>query len=198
MALLDFISDPINKAGAQAAQGSLQQQRFLEEQWRQQLGMQQPFVQQGQQAFGLYGQYAGLQGPEAQQQLLRNYQMTPQAQFGLQQNLAGLNQGAAAQGGLFGGNRMRDEAAMKTQGYQTDLANYLERLRAQAGLGQQAAGSLGQIGGQFTRGITGAMLGQGSAIGNAALAGAQAQQQLISSGIGVVGQGIGAMSGGAA
>jgi len=142
----DMITGGSKEAGDYAASASAQQQQFLEDQWRQLQGMQNPFINQGQQAFGLYNQFSGGAGLQAQQDALRNFRMTPQATFGLQQNLAGLNQNAAMTGGLFGGNRLQAEAGMKTSAYQTDLANYLERLRAQAGLGQQAAGALGGVG----------------------------------------------------
>lgn len=185
--LHDMITEGAQEAGAASASASSQQQKFLEDQWLQLQAMQNPFINQGQQAFGLYNQFSGGQGAAAQQQALSNFRMSPQAQFGLQQNLGNLNQNAAMTGGLFGGNRLRDEAGVRTSSYQTDLANYLEKLRAQAGLGQQASGSLGGVGTISGQGIAGAIMGQGDAQANAALAGAQAQQGVASGATSVAG-----------
>ena len=183
--LHDMIGGPAQDAGDAAAFAAEQKRKFLEQQWMELQGMQGPFINQGQQAFGLYGQFAGMQGPEAQQAALANFQMTPGAQFGLEQQLKGIGQNAAATGGIFGGNRLQQETAARTQGYQTDLGNYLERLRTQAGLGQQAAGALGGVGTISGQGIAGAIMGGGDAAANAALAGSQAQAG-VASGVGSI------------
>jgi len=175
--LHDMITGGAQDAGDYAAQVAARQRDFLQNQWMQLQGMQTPFIQQGQQAFGLYNQFTGGAGAQAQQQALQNFQMSQPAQFGLQQNIKGIQQNAAATGGIFGGNRLMQEQAAGTQAYQSDLSNYIERLRAQAGLGQQAASALGGVGSIAGQGIGSAMMGIGDARANAALAGSQAQGQ---------------------
>jgi len=119
--LHDMITGGAQKAGDASFLAAQQQQKFLEDQWRQLQGMQNPFIQQGQQAFGLYNQFAGGMGAEAQQQALSNFRMTPQAQYGLQQNLGNLNQSAAMTGGLFGGNKKQfGQAANSNPNASTD------------------------------------------------------------------------------
>lgn len=175
--LHDMITDPANEAGEYSAAVSERQNQFLQNQWLQLMGMQTPYVQQGQQAFGLYQALTGAYGAGPQQQALQQFQMSQPAQFGLQQNIKGIQQNAAATGGLFGGNRLMQEQAAGTQAYQSDLAAYIERLRAQAALGQQSASALGGVGAVAGQGIGAAITGVGDARANAALAGSQAQGQ---------------------
>lgn len=177
---MSIITKPSEEAGKKAAYAAWLAEQFQKRQWNELQGMQAPFIQQGQQAFGLYQALTGAQGPAAQQAALQNFQMSQPAQFGLQQQLKGIQQNAAAQGGLFGGNRLIQEQATGTQAYQQDLANYIERLRAQAALGQQSASALGGVGAASGQGIGAAIQGQGDAAANALLSGAQAQQGVAS------------------
>lgn len=178
--LHDIVTGGAKEAGAQAAGVSERQSQFLQDQWRQLQGMQAPFIQQGTQAFGLYQALTGAMGPEVQRQALQQFSMSQPAQFGLQQNIKGIQQNAAATGGIFGGNRLMQEQAAGTQAYQSDLAAYIERLRAMSAIGQQSASALGGVGAASGQGIGAAMMGAGDARANAKLAGSQAQGQLAS------------------
>ena len=173
---MSIITQAAEDAGKAQEKASSIQQQFLRDKWNELQGMQMPFIQQGQQAFGMYGNLTGASGAQAQQDALSKFQMSPQAQFGLEQQLKTMNQNASATGGIFGGNRLQQEAGTRTQAYQNDLANYLERLRSQAALGQQASGALGGVGTISGQGIAGAIGAGGDAQANAALMATQAQQ----------------------
>jgi hypothetical protein len=179
MSLFSFLTNPYQKAASAATAGGMQAQDFLRQQWQDQLSMQMPYIQQGQQAFGLYQALTGAQGPQAQQAAMANFQMNPSAMYGLEQALKSVNRGAAASGQLFSGNRLRDVASTRTQAYQNELANYIERLRAQAALGQQSAANVGGLGQAYTQNMVGSIQGIGSNQANAYLGGAQAINQFV-------------------
>jgi hypothetical protein len=195
MSLFSFLTNPYQKAAGAATASGLQAQKLLSQQWQDQLAMQMPYIQQGQQAFGLYQALTGAQGQQAQQAAMANFQMNPSAMYGLEQALKSVNRGAAASGQLFGGNRLRDISATRTQAYQNELANYIERLRAQAALGQQSAANVGGLGQAYTQNMVGAIQGVGDAKANAALGGAQAQSQLISGLFNAAGSVLGGLGG---
>ena len=160
------IADPLDLFGIQAgadaaaaaqaqAESAMQAQQFLEDQYNTLKGFQQPFVQGGQQAFGLQGALTGLQGPEAQQAAMQQFQAA--------------QQGAIDYGSDVGWSGMPSGISDALRNYSGGIAsqdydNYYNRLGAMAGLGQSSASALG--------GVT---VDQGQAISNAIQAGGDAQ-----------------------
>jgi len=167
----DMITGGSKEAGDYAASASAQQQQFLEDQWRQLQGMQNPFINQGQQAFGLQGALTGLQGPEAQQAAYNQFQNTQQGavDFGMQGT--GWNGMPNVQGAI--GDYAKNVAGM-------DYDNYYNRLGGIAGMGQSSASALGGVTVDQNQGIAQTMQAQGDARTNGVLMQNQLRAQGLS------------------
>jgi len=175
------IADPLDLFGFQAsadaakaakaqADAAMKAQQFLEQQYATLKAMQSPFIQGGQQAFGIQAALSGLQGPEAQAAAYRNFE---QAQQGA------VNAGAPAG---WEGMPSGISGALSAYGQgvaSQDYDNYFNRLGQSAGMGQAAASALGGVTVDSGRGIASAMQAGGDAATNNMLM----QQQIRGQGL---------------
>ena len=156
------------KAQAEAAEKA---QKFLEEQYKTLVGLQSPFIQGGQQAFGIQAALTGLQGPEAQQAAQQQFQQAQQGavDFGMQ--------GTGWQG-MPNMQSALGEYAQGVAGQEYD--NYYNRLGGMAGMGQSSASALGGVTVDQNQGIAAAMQAGGDARTNNALMQSQIRAQSAS------------------
>jgi len=176
------IADPLDLFGGRAKASVAEAQdletaallrslEFQKQQYEQLKGLQTPFIQGGQQAFGLQGALSGLQGPEAQAAAYRNFE---QAQ-----------QGAVNAGTPLGWEGMPSGISGALSAYgqgvaSQDYDNYFNRIGYGAGLGQAAASALGGVTVDAAGGIANTMQNYGDAITNANLAQRQINSQSLS------------------
>ena len=144
----------------------------LKDYYNQARGFMNPFLQAGEGELGKYQQGVNaMQDPNAFiGHLMKNYQMSPQAQFQEKQGDIGANAAAAASGQLGSGPEMKQMDAYNQQLANNDRNQYLQqRLGVYnnflggaghlAGMGQGAAGQMGNWGMQAGNALAG-MYGQ--------------------------------------
>jgi len=173
------IADPLDLFGFQAgtdaakaqANAAMKAQRFLQDQYKTLVGLQSPFIQGGQQAFGLQGALSGLQGPEAQQQAMQQFQQAQQGAVNYGSQVGGWEGMPNVQGAI--GDYAKNIANQ-------DYDNYFNRLGGIAGMGQSSASALGGVTTDANQGIAQTMQAGGDARTNAILM----QNQLRAQGLG--------------
>lgn len=102
-----------------------------------------PYIEQGQQAQGLYGQAIGLDGAEAQKQFLDNYATSdPFRQHNEDMANKAMLRAANASGRKFSGQTDLAMARASLDRGSEDYNNYLNRLQQQSNQGSQFAGAL--------------------------------------------------------
>lgn len=189
------IADPLDLFGFQAgkdaadaakaqADAAMKAQLFLQDQYKTLVGIQSPFIQGGQQAFGMQAALTGLQGPEAQQKAMQQFQQAQQGavNFGIQGT------------GWQGMPNMQSALGEYAQGIAgQDFDNYYNRLGGMAGLGQSSASALGGVTVDQSSGIAGAMQAGGDARTNAALMQGQLRAQGLSNVASLGGAALGSM-----
>lgn len=124
-------------------------------------GFQQPYAQQGGNAFNMQSNLAGANGMPAQQQAFDNYQSSPEQAYLRQQGEQALMRNNAAMGGLGGGN-VRKELMQQGIGMAAqDYGNSFNRLGQLSSMGQQAANNQSQIATGASQYGAGAMMNTG-------------------------------------
>lgn len=142
------------KAQSEAAEGAseaqLEASRLgIEEQRRQFDEMQlllQPYTETGAQAFERQGTIAGLQGPEAQKEFIRNLETSPIFKSLTEQGESAILQSASATGGLRGGNVQGALAQFRPALLNQFIEQEYSRLGGLANLGQASAAGVGAAG----------------------------------------------------
>lgn len=148
--------------GLQGAEQSYQQaQQRLDQGLSQATGTLQPWMQQGQQAFGVQSALSGALGADAQRQAFSDFVSSPGQEWLQQQGEQAVTRQASALGGLGGGNVQKELARFGQGLAQQDLQNQFDRLGYVSGMGGQAASQL--AGSQVGVGQYGAGMGQGLA-----------------------------------
>jgi len=176
------IADPLDLFGFQAgkdagdaakaqAEAAMKAQKFLQDQYKTLVGLQSPFIQGGTQAFGMQAALTGLQGPEAQQQAMQQFQQAQQGAVNFGMQGTGWNGMPNVQGAI--GDYAQNVAGM-------DYDNYYNRLGGIAGMGQSSASALGGVTVDQNQGIAAAMQAGGDARTNNALMQSQIRAQSAS------------------
>lgn len=135
------------QGGADAAgDAAAQQERFiregigaLDQSYKNQLSLLQPYLQTGDKALSTYSSLLGLDGAPVDYSAFENL---PEYQFALQQGQLGIDRAAAAGGNLFAGGRLKEAAAFNSGLASQNFNSYANRLSALANLGPQTAGML--------------------------------------------------------
>lgn len=204
------------KAAKAASQADIQaQQMAIEEQRRQfneTVELLRPFVETGQEAMyglqpyaepGLYAleqmsAIAGVMGPEAQEEMVRQIEFDPLYQAQVRQGEEAILQQASATGGLRGGNIQGALAQFRPQMLSQAIEQQYGRLGGLtalgsgtltdiARLGQASAAGQAQIGQTASANIQQALANQGAARAGYQMARGQAQGELIGSLFGTAG-----------
>jgi len=178
------IADPLDLFGFQAgkdaadaakaqANAAMKAQRFLQDQYKTLVGLQSPFIQGGQQAFGLQGALSGLQGQAAQDAAMQQFQQAQQGAVNYGSQVGGWEGMPNVQGAI--GDYAKNIANQ-------DYDNYFNRLGGIAGMGQSSASALGGVTTDANQGIAQTMQAGGDARTNGILM----QNQLRAQGLGNV------------
>lgn len=131
-----------------------------------------PYMEAGTNALGPQQALLGLQGQEAADTAMQNFQQSPGYQYQLDQGLRAVDAGAAAKGMLRSGATLKAEQTLGNNLAAQDFGAYYNRLAGLAGLGQSSAAGVGAAGnqtaaGQAQTGVSAAST-QGSLYGQAA------------------------------
>jgi hypothetical protein len=170
-----------SKAQRRAAEQAAAVQREQYEQTRADLA---PFRDMGTTALGQYTDLLGMQGQDAYQRALQNYQQSPFLAQLVRNTGDAVDASRAARGGLFSGATAQEIGDRTGQLYMGDFNNYLSRLGGLADTGQNAAAQTGNFGQNAAAGQANAFtaagnaraqgyINQGNAISNALNQGAQ-------------------------
>jgi hypothetical protein len=179
----------IDKAKAAISNAANQNRTESNAAWQDAQGIQQPFLTQGQQSYGLLNNFLGVNGQGAQQQAYQDYVQGPDVQFRLGEGIRALdNSYAARTGGVPTGGLLKELTRYGTGVATQDLNSYLGRLAASTSVGQNAANAL--TGARYNSAglTTGANTAEGNGLANASLAGGNILQNLISGAFGMAGQ----------
>jgi len=158
------------KAGEAQAAAQIESAEFLKDQYETLKGLEQPFIEGGQQAFGMQAALSGLSGPEAQQEAMNQFNQYQQGaiDYGADVNYTGMPSGIS------------DALRQYTAGVAgQDYDNYYNRLAGVAGMGQSSASALGGVTVDQSRGIADTIQRAGDARANSALMQGQIQNQAI-------------------
>jgi hypothetical protein len=156
--------------------------------WQDAQGIQQPFLTQGQQSYGLLNNFLGVNGQGAQQQAYDGYLAGPDVQARLKSGINAIdNSYAARSGGVPTGGLLKAITRYGVDTATQDLNSYLGRLAASGTMGQSAANSL--TGARYNSAglTTGANTAEGNGLANASLAGGSILGNLISGAFGLAG-----------
>lgn len=156
--------------------------------WNDAQSVQRPFLTQGQQSYGLFNDFLGVNGQDAQQRAYDGYTAGPDVQFRLGEGLRAIdNSYAARNAGTLSGGLLKELQRYGTGVATQDLNSYLGRLAASTQVGQNAANSL--TGARYNSAglTTGANTNEGNAIANASLAGGNILGNLIGGAFGLAG-----------
>lgn len=170
-----------SKAQRRAAEQAAAVQREQYEQTRADLA---PFRDMGTTALGQYTDLLGMQGQDAYQRALQNYQQSPFLAQLVRNTGDAVDASRAARGGLFSGATAQEIGDRTGQLYMGDFNNYLSRLGGLVDTGQSAAAQTGSFGQNAAAGQANAFtaagnaraqgyINQGNAISNALNQGAQ-------------------------
>ena len=100
----------------------------------------QPFITAGQNALAPMGNLLGLNGQDAANAAMSNFQTSPGYGFAADQGLKAVDHGAAAQGMLRSGETLRAEQTLGNNLANQEFGNYFNRLSGLAGIGLQGVG----------------------------------------------------------
>jgi hypothetical protein len=151
-------------------------------------GIQSPYINQGQQSYGLLSNFLGTNGQQAQQNAFNNYQSGPDVQWRAQQGVNAIdNSYAARTGGVDSGGLRKAQLNFGTGLATQDMGNYLSRLLSSSALGSSAANNLTNARYQSAGLTTGANTNEGNAIANAALTQGGILGNLITGGMNLAG-----------
>lgn len=183
----------IDKAKAAISNAANQNRAESNSAWQDAQGIQQPFLTQGQQSYGLLNNFLGVNGAQAQQQAYDNYVAGPDVQARLKSGINAIdNSYAARSGGVPTGGLLKAITRFGTDTATQDLNSYLGRLAASGTMGQNAANSLTNARYNSAGLTTGANTAEGNGLANASLAGGSILGNLIGAGFGLAGNAIGA------
>jgi hypothetical protein len=99
----------------------------------------QPYIGAGQNALMQYANINGLNGADAANAAMANFQASPGYQYQLDQGLKAVDAGAASQGLLRSGATLRAEQTLGNNLANTDFGNYVGRLNSLSNVGLQGA-----------------------------------------------------------
>ncbi len=111
-----------------------------------------PYMEAGTNALAPQQALLGLQGQEAADTAMQNFQQSPGYQYQLDQGLRAVDAGAAAKGMLRSGATLKAEQTLGNNLAAQDFGAYYNRLAGLAGLGQNAAAGVGTAGNQTAAG----------------------------------------------
>lgn len=187
MSFLDSLFG-INKAKSAISNAANQNRTESNQAYQDAYGIQQPFLSQGQQSYGLLNNFLGVNGPQAQSNAYQNYQQGPDVQFRMGEGIRALdNSYAARTGGVPTGGMMKALTNYGTGVATQDLNSYLGRLAASGTMGQGAANALTNARYNSAGLTTGANTAEGTGLANASLAGGNILQNLITGGMNLAG-----------
>jgi hypothetical protein len=147
---------------------------FMQQQYNASQQGYQPYVNAGVPALNAETSLLGLNGQDAADAAMANFQASPGYQWALQQGLRGVDAAAAAKGMVRSGATLKAEQTYGEGLANQDFANYYNRLSGLATTGQNALTQ--QLGGgqSLISGITGNVTAQN----NALISGANAQNSI--------------------
>jgi len=140
-----------NKAAKQANQTQQAAQDAAEGRYQQTRTDMMPYMEAGTNALGPQQDLLGLNGQEAADKAMGNFQASPGYQYQLEQGIRAIDNSASAKGMLNSGSRMK---ALQDRGNSLaaqDFGTYYNRLAGLAGLGQNAAAGVGNTGTQVSQ-----------------------------------------------
>lgn len=111
-----------------------------------------PYMEAGTNALAPQQALLGLQGQEAADTAMQNFQQSPGYQYQLEQGLRAVDAGAAAKGMLRSGATLKAEQTLGNNLAAQDFGAYYNRLAGLAGLGQSSAAGVGNAGNQTAAG----------------------------------------------
>lgn len=129
-----------------------------------------PYMEAGTNALGPQQDLLGLNGQEAADKAMGNFQASPGYQYQLEQGIRAIDNSASANGMLNSGSRMK---ALQDRGNSLaaiDFGTYYNRLAGLTGLGQNAAAGVGNTGTQVSQMGTQTAAGQAQTQTSAATA----------------------------
>lgn len=126
-----------------AADKANQRQQAAQDQMR---GDLMPYMEAGTNALAPQQALLGLQGQEAADTAMQNFQQSPGYQYQLDQGLRAVDAGAAAKGMLRSGATLKAEQTLGNNLAAQDFGAYYNRLAGLAGLGQSSAAGVGAAG----------------------------------------------------
>lgn len=176
------------KAADIAAKSAAADRQLAQGIYNQNVGMAQPTVDRGNAAGSQINALLGLGGNAAgAQDALAAWRGSTGYQTGLQTGLGAVNTGYAARGALESGAAQKALARYGTDYSNQNFGQYVGMLQGQQGAGLNALGSLTASGTSYVNQATSANQGAASARANAALYGAQAQQNALAGAANVFG-----------
>lgn len=157
-------------AAKTAARSAAEARAMAEARYKEYQGLQQPYLDRGNQAGGQINNLLGLNGAEAQSTAGEQFKTDPgwaaANKYAQQQMAAKAN--ASGQG--LGGNTLSALSRFNEQDMAAQYDKYFGRLQGQQGAGQTALGQLGGFSAANTNTVAGAMAGEGYYNGAAASA----------------------------
>lgn len=142
-----------------AAKTAANAQRDAQQQMRNDL---MPYMDAGKNALAPQQALLGLQGQEAADAAMGNFQQSPGYQYQLEQGLRAVDAGAAAKGMLRSGATLKAEQTLGNNLAAQDFGTYYNRLAGLTGLGQNAAAGVGNAGNQAAAGQAQTAMSAGS------------------------------------
>ena len=136
--------------GAQAQSGAIKEGLGQVNQTAQQTDAQaqqayQPFMSQGTTALASYANLTGINGQDAANTAMSQFQASPGYQYQLTQGLKGVDAGAAAKGMLRSGATLKAEQTLGDNLANQDFSNYMGRLNTLANYGLSGTNSYTNI-----------------------------------------------------
>lgn len=144
-------ADATKSAAEDANQTQQRAQDQAEARFQQTRQDQMPYMEAGTNALGPQQDLLGLNGQEAADKAMGNFQASPGYQYQLEQGIRAIDNSASANGMLNSGSRMK---ALQDRGNSLaaqDFGTYYNRLAGLAGLGQNAAAGVGNTGTQVSQ-----------------------------------------------
>lgn len=168
------------KAANIAAQSAAQDRALAQNIYQQNVGLAQPTVDRGNAAGAQINALLGLGGNiGAAQDALAAWRGSTGYQAGLQSGIDAVNTGYAARGALESGAAQKALTRYGTDYSNQNFGQYVGMLQGQQGAGLNALGAVTGAGSSYVQNVTNANQGAASAQANAALYGAQSQQNAL-------------------
>ena len=108
---------------------------------------------------------------------------SPDYQFNLAEGQKAIDRSASARGGLLSGGAVKAGINYASGLASREYTDYYNRLAGQAGMGQTATGTVTQAGANASNNISGALIANGQARGNAYVMGAQGVNNAVQGGV---------------